>query len=110
MVSPRISVIVSTYNRPDTLALVLEGLRRQTVPAHEVIVADDGSGPGTRAMLQAWTASHPGFPLRHLWHPDDGFRKTIILNEAVLASTGDYLVFTDGDCVPDRRFVEDHAA
>ena len=110
MASPRISVIVSTYNRPDTLRLALEGFRGQSVPPHEVIVADDGSGPETRALLEAWTRSHPGSSVRHLWHPDEGFRKTIILNQAVLESTGDYLVFTDGDCVPHRQFVEDHAA
>ena len=110
MTSPRITVIVSTYNRPDTLEKVLEGLLGQTVLPHEVLVADDGSGVPTRTMLDTWIRSHPGLRVRHLWHPDDGFRKTIILNQAVLESTGDYLVFTDGDCVPHPRFVEDHAA
>ena len=109
MAFPRISVIVSTYNRPDTLGLVLDGFRGQSIRPHEVMVADDGSGPGTRVMLEAWAKAHTEFPLRHLWHPDDGFRKTIILNQAVLEATGDYLVFTDGDCVPHPRFVEDHA-
>ena len=110
MPSPRISVIVSTYNRPDTLALVLEGLRRQSVRPHEVLVADDGSGEPTRLLIEDWNRSHPEAAVRHVWHPDDGFRKTLILNQTVLASTGDYLVFTDGDCVPHRCFVEDHAA
>lgn len=110
MASPRITVVVSTYNRPDTLAMVLDGFLGQSVLPHEVIVADDGSASPTRTMLDSWIRAHLGLRVRHLWHPDDGFRKTIILNEAVLESTGDYLVFTDGDCVPHPRFVEDHGA
>jgi glycosyltransferase involved in cell wall biosynthesis len=109
MPAERISLIVSTYNRPDTLAKVLEGVARQSVKPHEILVADDGSGTPTRTLVESWIQSGR-FPLRHVWHPDDGFRKTIILNQAVAVASGDYLVFTDGDCVPHARFVEDHAA
>ncbi len=109
MPAQRVSLIISTYNRPDTLAQVLEGVARQTRAPHEVLVADDGSGPPTRKLVESWSRSGR-LPLRHVWHPDDGFRKTIILNEAVAVARGDYLVFTDGDCVPHARFLEDHAA
>lgn len=105
----RISIIVSTYNRPDTLVQVLEGLSRQSRAPDEVLIADDGSGPATLEALRPWIAS-PQLRARHLWHPDAGFRKTVILNQAVAESTADYLVFTDGDCVPHPRFVEDHAS
>lgn len=106
---PRVSLIISTYNRLETLVQVLEGVARQSVAPHEVLIADDGSLPPTRAKVESWARQQP-FPVRHVWHPDDGFRKTIILNQAVAEATGDYLVFTDGDCVPHRRFIEDHGA
>ncbi|MDX2168888.1 MAG: glycosyltransferase family 2 protein [Deltaproteobacteria bacterium] len=95
----RISVIVSTYNHPRALNLVLAGLARQTRPADEILVADDGSGAETRALIEAWTRRLP-MPLRHVWHPDEGFRKCRILNRAIAAARGDYLVFFDGDCIP----------
>ena len=109
MSSPSVSIVVSTYNRPDTLTRVIAALASQSVPPCEVLVADDGSGPPTRDCIATWM-SQTGFPLRHLWQPNDGFRKTILLNQAVSDATGDYLVFTDGDCVPHPRFVEDHQA
>ncbi len=60
-------------------------------------------------QINQFAATAP-VPVRHIWHPDDGFRKTIILNKTVAAATGDYLVFTDGDCVPHPQFIADHAA
>jgi glycosyltransferase involved in cell wall biosynthesis len=95
----RLSVIVSTYNNPHALALVLAGLGRQTVRDFELLIADDGSGPETKAVIEHWACSAV-FPVRHIWHPDEGFRKCAILNQAILAASGNYLVFFDGDCVP----------
>ncbi len=108
MSDPRLSLIVSTYNRPEVLSQVMAGVANQSMRPHEVLIADDGSGSPTRERIHSWARRQP-FPVRHVWHPDEGFRKTIILNQAVAESTGDYLVFTDGDCVPHRRFLEDHA-
>lgn len=104
----RITLIVSTYNWPSALRRVLDGVRRQTVMPDEVIVADDGSGTETRELLEAARATFP-CPLLHVWHEDRGFRKTEILNKAVARSSGDYLVQIDGDIVPERHFIEDHA-
>lgn len=104
-----ISVIVSTYNNPRALALVLAGIERQTRPPQELLVADDGSGPETRALIDAWARRLP-YPLRHVWHPDEGFRKCRILNQAILAASGEYLVFFDGDCVPSAHCLAVHAA
>ncbi len=50
----KLSVIVTTYNRPDALKKVLEALVAQTRIPDEILVADDGSGPGTEAMLTAF--------------------------------------------------------
>ena len=95
----RLSVIVSTYNNPRALGLVLAGLARQTRPADEILIADDGSGAQTQALIEPWARRLP-MPLRHVWHPDEGFRKCRILNRAIEAASGEYLVFLDGDCVP----------
>jgi len=98
----KVSVIVSTYNRPAALERVLDGLAAQSPPPFEVIVADDGSGPATTALL---AAREDPFPLRHVWQPDNGFRLARVRNLAILRSTGDWLHFLDGDCVPRAGFV-----
>jgi glycosyltransferase involved in cell wall biosynthesis len=104
---PRLSVIITTYNNPRALALVLAALRRQTVPEFEVLIADDGSGPDTAAMV-AKHASRDWMPIRHIWHPDEGFRKCTITNKAIVAASGEYLIFFDGDCLPPSRCLEAH--
>ena len=104
-----ISVIISTYNDPRALGLVFAGLARQTRPPDEVLIADDGSGPPTRAVVDGWATRLP-YPVQHVWHPDDGFRKCTILNRAIRAAQGEYLVFFDGDCVPQAHCLGVHAA
>jgi glycosyltransferase involved in cell wall biosynthesis len=104
----KLSLVISTYNRPEALAKSFAGVTRQNRLPDEVLIADDGSKQATRDLIEAWTRSQP-FPVKHVWHADDGFRKTAILNKTVLAAGGDYLVFTDGDCVPHPKFVSDHA-
>ena len=102
-----ISVIVTTYNREDALAAVLRSLSRQTDRDFEVIVADDGSGPATGALVAAWKAK-AGHRVEHVWHEDKGFRAGEIRNRAVLASRGDYIVFLDGDCIARPDFIARH--
>ena len=105
----RISLIISTYERPQALEKVLRGVAAQARPPDELLLADDGSTAPTREVIERWRARLPG-PVHHLWHPDEGFRKTVILNKAVAAATGDYVVLLDGDCVPHPAFVADHHA
>lgn len=97
----RLSVIITTYNNPRALALVLAGLERQSVREFQLVIADDGSGEPTRELVAAH-ARATRRDVRHVWHPDDGFRKCTILNRAILEAGGDYLVFFDGDCIPRR--------
>ena len=104
--SPDASVIVSTFRQPGALQLTLLGYRLQSVTGFEVVVADDGSGPETAEVLRRARAA--GLPVRHVWQENRGFRKTEALNRAVLASSGAYLIFTDGDCIPRSDFVEVH--
>jgi len=101
------AVIVSTYNQPRHLARCLAALDQQTVHPLEVIVADDGSGAETRAVIEQSMQSSP-HQLKHVWHEDRGFRKTEILNKAILATAQDYLVFIDGDCLAQSDFVHEH--
>lgn len=106
-----ISVIVTTYNRPDALTAVLRALLDQTDRNFEVIVADDGSTNATRTAVQSLQAALPvAGPKRliHAWQPDDGFRASAARNLGVFSSRGDYLIFLDGDCVPRPNFVERH--
>lgn len=103
-----VSVIVSTYNAEAWLEKVLHGYRHQTWPHFELIVADDGSRPSTRALVERFAADFP-VPLRHVWHPDEGYRRQEILNRAIPLAAHDYLLFTDGDCIPRRDFVQVHA-
>ena len=102
-----ISVIVTTYNREDALAASLRSLGRQTDRDFEVIVADDGSGPATAALVETFKSSI-GHRVVHVWHEDKGFRAGEIRNRAVLASRGDYIVFLDGDCIVRPDFVAIH--
>ncbi len=104
----RLSLIISTYNRPDALRAVLASVAGQNVRPHEVIVADDGSGPDSKAVVDQAAAA--GLPIRHVWHRHDGFRLAAIRNRAFAAATGDYLVMIDGDILLHPDFVGDHAA
>jgi glycosyltransferase involved in cell wall biosynthesis len=105
----KLSVIITTYNRPDALKKVLEGLYAQTRLPDEILVADDGSGPDTRVMLTGFR-HRPGPAVFHVWQKDLGFRAARARNKAVAAASGDYLVFLDGDCIPGPCFLADHLA
>jgi glycosyltransferase involved in cell wall biosynthesis len=106
-VSDLISVIVTTYEREDALTAVLRSLAAQTDRGFEVLVADDGSGPGTAALVESWKG-RLGVPLSHVWQEKHGFRAGEIRNRAVLAGRGRYCVFLDGDCVPRADFIASH--
>ncbi len=107
--APAASVVLSTYDQPELLDLALHGYARQSTLDFEIVVADDGSGPETRALLERRARSSP-VPITHVWQAHDGFWKSAALNRAVLHSRGAQLVFSDGDCVPGRTFVEEHLA
>lgn len=102
-----VSLIVTTFNRPDALAAVLAGLLAQQDRGLEVLIADDGSREDTRELAER-TAR--GAPLRiaHVWQEDRGFRAGAARNRAFLQAQGEYLVFLDGDCVPRPELVEQH--
>lgn len=101
------SVVFSTYNQPDWLEKVLVGFGAQDRHDFELLVADDGSGEETGARIDALRSQLP-LRVRHLWQADEGFRKCRALNMAIHAAQSDYLIFTDGDCIPRADFVDTH--
>ncbi|WP_420442393.1 glycosyltransferase [Candidatus Palauibacter sp.] len=103
-----LSIILSTYNAADELERTLWGYSAQTCEEFEVVVADDGSGPGTRDRIEQLGAS-TGLSISHVRQKDDGFRKCRILNRAIAGARGEYLILSDGDCIPREDFVETHA-
>ena len=102
-----ISVIISTYNQPLWLEKVLWSYEFQNFKNFEVVIADDGSGEDTRKLIKE-LEKKLSFPIQHLWHEDRGFQKTIILNKATVASQGTYLIYTDGDCIARKDFLQTH--
>jgi GT2 family glycosyltransferase len=100
------AVVISTYNRTKALDLVLQGLSRQKVQARQIVVGDDGSTDETRDVIASWRSR--GLPVEHCWHEDRGYRKSVIMNQAMRAVNQPLCIFTDGDCVPLEGFVRDH--
>ena len=99
-----ISLVVTTYEAPEALEVVLRALADQSDQGFEIVVADDGSGPETGELVEAWRATF-GERLSHVWQPDEGFRTARVRNLGAVRARGDFLVFLDGDCVPRRHFV-----
>ena len=103
----KVSVIISVYNKLDFLKLVIAGFERQSFTDFELVVADDGSGEEFTSGLKEIIDS-VDLAIQHIWHPDNGWQKNIILNKAIRSSKGEYLIFIDGDCIPHKDFVKDH--
>jgi len=104
-----ITVVITTYNRTDALLAVLLGLTRQLDRNFEVIVADDGSRDDQKKLLLESPLAK-ALKLAHVWHPDVGFTASKVRNRGVAAARGDYIVFLDGDCVPEVDFIARHRA
>ncbi len=103
----KLSVIISTYNSENWLRKVLTGFAGQTEQDFEILIADDGSDAGTASVIADFQSRFT-YPILHVWQEDQGFRKCRILNKAILKSNSDYLLFTDGDCIPRKDFVATH--
>ncbi|MGB1269894.1 MAG: glycosyltransferase family 2 protein [Flavobacteriaceae bacterium] len=102
-----ISVVISTYNSPDWLEKVLWGYNTQTYMNFEMVIADDGSKPETKNLI-AQLAKEVFYEIKHVWHEDNGFQKSQILNKAIVACDTDYILMSDGDCIPKENFIEEH--
>lgn len=109
-----IALVVSTYNAPEYLSRCLSSVENQELVPDEVLVADDGSAAPTKVVVERFAERMrrqcPRVEVRHIWHPDEGFRLGPIKNKAIAAAKSDYILQIDGDLVLDRRFVRDHAS
>lgn len=105
----KIGVVITTYNSPEWLQKVLKGYECQTDRNFRVLIADDGSDENTKAVVDQFKEGSE-LLIDHFWHEDKGFRKTIILNKVIAQTDCDYLIFTDGDCIPRKDFVAVHRA
>lgn len=104
---PTSALLISTYNWPAAFRLVLTSALEQTVKVNEILIADDGSTLETKLLIEE-LQKQTTVPIRHFWQEDKGFRKSKILNKAVAATTVDYIIQVDGDCIMHPKFVEDH--
>lgn len=104
---PSISVIISTYNAVEWLTKTLWGYAVQTTTDFEIVIADDGSGPETKSLIEKVAKDFP-VPIIHVWQEDEGFQKSKILNKAIKACSADYILMSDGDCIAKNDFVEMH--
>jgi len=105
---PKVSVILSIFDQPNAFTFALLGYRRQAFRDFELIIADDGSDPETKAIVDALKAEGR-FPVKHVWQENKGYRRAKIANEAVRVSEGEIILLSDGDCIPHRDFVGVHA-
>lgn len=101
------SLIISTYNWPEALELILKSILVQTLLPDEILIADDGSSEKTKTLIDVFKHKIDR-PLIHIWHKDIGFRKAIILNKAIAKAKGDYIIQIDGDCILHKHFIKDH--
>lgn len=102
-----ITLLISTYNWPHALELILKSILVQSMMPQEVIIADDGSSDETKRLIDHYKSMF-GIPLKHVWHEDLGFRKSLILNKAIQQSSGEYIIQIDGDIVLHKHFIKDH--
>ncbi len=104
----KIGVIISTYNSPEWLDKVLAGYAKQSYRNFEIVVADDGSTSETAKLIRKHKRENK-LAIKHVWHEDERFRKWKIVNQAISESTAEYLLFTDGDCIPHPDLLAVHA-
>ncbi len=100
-----VGVVISTYNNPAWLEKTLWGYCCQTRRPDEILIADDGSRGETRLLIESFSDR---LPVKHIWHEDNGFQKSQILNKALVAAESEYLIFTDQDCIPREDFIATH--
>ncbi|MGH7820888.1 MAG: glycosyltransferase, partial [Candidatus Binatia bacterium] len=90
--APKVSVVICAYNAESTMEACLESLMQLRYQPLEVIVVDDGSKDATGEIAER-------FPFRVIHQENRGL--SVARNVGIEAATGEYVVFTDSDCVVD---------
>lgn len=107
MKAPSISVIISTYNSPKWLEKVLIGYNHQTLENFEIVIADSGTHAIPKSLIEKLEAQAT-FKIKHLRHKDQDSQKSSLLNKALAACLGDYIIMSGGNCIPRSDFIEVH--
>lgn len=105
----KVALLISTYNWPEALNLVLESVMAQTQLPDEILIADDGSKEETKILIEDWKKKSK-VPILHFWQEDKGFRKTIVMNQAIKNCSADYIIQIDGDILIEKNFIKDHCS
>jgi glycosyltransferase involved in cell wall biosynthesis len=103
----KLTLIITTYNWPESLLLVLNSIKHQNVPPDEVIIADDGSNDSTKDLIISFK-QNCDLKIIHSWQEDIGFRVSKSRNKAIKKASGDYIILIDGDSILHPNFVKDH--
>jgi glycosyltransferase involved in cell wall biosynthesis len=101
------ALLISTYNWPEALDLILKSVLKQSQFPDEILIADDGSKEDTRSLIESYQERN-AIPIKHIWQEDQGFRKSLILNKTIANCSADYIIQIDGDCIIHKDFVKDH--
>ncbi|WP_104697549.1 MULTISPECIES: glycosyltransferase family 2 protein [unclassified Helicobacter] len=107
LTTPSVSLIVTTYNQKERLALVLDSILEQKLMPNEVLIADDGSGEDTKELILDYQNKFP-IPLKHIWQEDCGYRLSKSRNHAISNAQGEYIIIVDGDMILSPFFIQDH--
>lgn len=103
----KISLIIAYYRNPIALELILKSLKKQKYQNFEIIIAEDD----TKSEFKFLESFRLPQKIKHVFQEKkDGFRKNKILNRAIAASEGDFLVFIDGDCILHKNFISSYVS
>lgn len=98
--APRVSVIVPAYNSENTIGRCLSAIEAQDYPKRlfEVIAVDDGSRDGTAEIIKQ-------HGVKYFWQTNKG--PATARNKGVEKATGEIILFTDADCVPEKNWIRE---
>tara|TARA_B110000459_G_scaffold195995_1_gene237380 strand:- start:103 stop:891 length:789 start_codon:yes stop_codon:yes gene_type:complete len=101
------SLVITTYNWPEALELVILSILKQSVLPTEILIADDGSTKETKQLIERYSSKFKS-GIIHFWQKDEGFQKTSILNKSIAKANGEYIIQIDGDIIMHTHFIKDH--
>lgn len=102
----KVSIVAAVYKDVGALSLIVESLERQSYKNFELVVAEDDNSVEVKEFIKTVDK----IQIKHVYQEDIGIRKARAQNNAIIASSGDYLIFIDGDCIPFSTFIEGHVA
>lgn len=102
MEKPLVSVIIPCYRKAQYLAATLESMQKQTYPAVEILVVDDGSPDNTREVMEPYLAQMPN--LRYIHQENAGV--SVARNHGIRSSSGRYVMALDADDAIEPTYIE----